>query len=197
MLILTEKVVNGKLVLPGGTFSSLIIPSAKFIPLKTMQKLVELKKAGATIIFEAKPKSVSGFKDYESANQKLDKLNEKITISADVKSSLKSANIDPETLVESGLKYIRRADEEGKIYFLANHTSKIIDEFIPLNSEEKTALILDPLNQNLGIAETKISENKLQVKLQIKPGQSIIVKTAESFNSPAWNYFEKAGDVTA
>ena len=189
------KVVNGKLELPGGTFSSLIIPEAKFIPLKTMQKLVALKEAGANIIFEAKPESVPGFKDYESANQKLKKLNEKITISADVKSNLSSSNINPETLVKSGLKYIRRADEDGKIYFLVNHTSRSIDEFIPLNSEEKAALILDPLNQNVGVAETKISENKLLVKLQIKPGQSLLVKTAESFDAPAWNYFETAGDA--
>lgn len=125
----------------------------------------------------------------------MEKLNENFSPSEDIENSLKLSNIYPETLVESGLKYIRRADEDGKIYFLVNHTSKTIDEFIPLNSEEKSALILDPLNQNFGIAKTKISENKLQVKLQIKPGQSIILKTGNSFDAPVWNYFEAAGDA--
>ncbi|MEL0456483.1 glycosyl hydrolase [Flavobacteriaceae bacterium SZ-1-7] len=187
-------VKDSTIQLPGGNYKALVIPTCKYMPLKTLEKLIALKKQGANIIFQDVPESVPGFNNYEKENNKLKQLLENNSAiaqpSKDIYSDLGDANIYPETLVETGLKYIRRDSNGNKIYYLVNHTSKAINQFIPINSDAEYALILDPKTNAYGKAEVKIENKKTLVKVNIKPGDALFLKTAESTSVAEWNYSE-------
>jgi alpha-L-rhamnosidase len=74
-LLESAKVVHGKIQMPGGSYSVIVVPKCKFMPLPTMQKLVELAHAGATILVQDNlPGDVPGFADYEKRHAEYQKL---------------------------------------------------------------------------------------------------------------------------
>ena len=199
--IAQAKVVKGKVSLPGGTFKSLVVPECKKMPLATLQKLLELKKAGANIIFEGLPESVPGFNEYQKQEQELKTLltanTELVKPTTDIFTTLENAQIYPETLVNTGLKFIRRNVDGEKIYYVVNHTPKTIDEFIPIQIGNKEVVIFDPLNRNYGNAIVKKDANTTLVKIKIEPGQSYFLKTENTVSQKKWNYFEPSAAAIA
>jgi uncharacterized membrane protein YkoI len=194
-------VINGKISLPGGTFKSLVIPACKKMPLATLQKLAALQKEGAIIIFEGLPESVPGFNNYKNQEAELKSVltanNESIKPVSDIFKALENAQIYPETLVNTGLKYIRRNVDGEKIYYLVNHTPKTIDDYIPLQIANKEVIILDPLTKESGNAIVKKSASGTLVKIKIEPGQSYFLKTENSPSQKKWNYYEPAANAIA
>ena len=192
--IAKANVKNNTIQLPGGNYKALVVPTCKYMPLKTLERLIDLKKQGANIIFQDVPESVPGFNNYKEENNKLKLLleNNKTIAqpSKDVFSDLGEANIYPETLVETGLKYIRRDSDGSKIYYLVNHTSKTINQFIPINSESEHVLILDPKSKAYGKAEVKQEKGKTLVKINVKPGDALFLRTGGGSNIENWNYLE-------
>ncbi|MFD0990149.1 glycosyl hydrolase [Mariniflexile jejuense] len=188
-------VKNGLIVLPGGNYKSLVIPQCKKMPLKTLEKLIALKKEGAHIIFEGLPQTVPGFYDYEAQTKKLvatiSNNNTLLEPTSNLFKNLELANIYPETLVNTGLKFTKRELNGEKIYYLVNHTSKVIDDFIPLAITNKEVLILDPLTKAYGNAAVKKTDKNTLVKLRLEPGQSFILKTENTKSQEDWNYYEK------
>ncbi|OYX85175.1 MAG: glycoside hydrolase [Flavobacteriales bacterium 32-34-25] len=199
--IAQASVKDGMLVLPGGKYKSLVVPNCDKMPLATLEKLIALKKAGAHIIFEGLPKSVPGFKDYEVQNEKLATLlsSNKTIIDpvSDLFKALADANEQPETLVKTGLKFIRRDLDGEKVYYLVNHTAKTIEGFIPLAVANKEVLILDPLNRNVGNAIVKKEGQTTLVKLRIESGQSFILKTENTASEKPWKYYEATAEPIA
>lgn len=188
------KLENGKIVLEGGSYKSLVVPSCKKMPLATLRKLIDLRKRGASIIFESLPESVPGFYQYKEQEAELKRLiaaNEQILRpSEDIEKSLKQAQIDPESLVETGLKYNRRTVDGEKLYFLVNHTSKTIEGFIPLQVPNKEVLIFDPLTKEYGNARVRKTAISTEVYLKIKPGQSYFLKTENRASQKSWTYYQ-------
>ncbi|MFA9188610.1 glycosyl hydrolase [Flavobacterium magnesitis] len=194
-------VKDGMLVLPGGSYKSLVIPNCDKMPLATLEKLIALKKAGAHIIFEGLPKSVPGFNNFEAQNTKLTALLSSnsaiINPVSDLFKALADANEQPETLVKTGLKFIRRDLDGEKIYYLVNHTAKTIEGFIPLAVANKEVLILDPLNRNVGNAMVKKEGQITMVKLRIESGKSFILKTENTASEKPWKYYEATAEPIA
>lgn len=189
-------VQNGTIVLPSGTFQSMVIPDSKNMPLETLKKLIELKKQGAKIIFEGLPESVPGFYEYEKQNAELQKLitenTNLVQPQSDILQSLSSVNIKPETLVNSGLKFIRRTLDGEKLYYIVNHTNKTIAGMIPLQIGQKEVVIFDPLTKEYGNAIVQKSANETLVKLHIEPGQSLMLITEKTASVQKWNYWQNA-----
>ncbi|MEO7977474.1 glycosyl hydrolase [Flavobacterium sp.] len=199
--IAEAKVINGKIILSGGTFKSLIVPSCKKMPLATLQKLIELQKAGGKIIFQGLPDSVPGFNDYKIQETKLQSVltenKESVKPVSNIFEALEKSQIYPETLVDTGLKFIRRNVEGEKIYYLVNHTPKTIDDFIPLQIGNKEVILLNPLNGEFGNAIVQKSPNKTLVKIKMEPGQSFLLKTENTASQKKWNYYEPTADAIA
>lgn len=197
--IAEAKVVNGKISLPGGTFKSLIIPACKKMPLATLQKLIELQKAGAKIIFEGLPESVPGFYDYKKQELELQTIlaanKASVNPVSDVFKALEEAQIYPETLVNTGLKFTRRTIDGEKIYYLVNHSPKTIEGFVPLQIGNKEVVIFDPLNKEYGNAVVQKTANTTLVKLKIEPGQSYFLKTENTASQKKWNYYEATAEA--
>ncbi|WP_308991103.1 glycosyl hydrolase [Mariniflexile litorale] len=188
---------DGHIVLPGGNYKSIIIPNCEKMPMATLEKLISLKKLGAHIIFEGLPNSVPGFYNYEAQNLKLSQLISEnssfLNLTSNLFNDLENAQIHPETLVKTGLKFIKRDVDGEKIYYLVNHTSKVIDEYIPISIKNKEVIILDPLTKKYGNALVKKEDNTTLVKLRIEPGQSFILKTENTKSYQNWNYYKTAG----
>jgi hypothetical protein len=194
--IAEAKVANGNISLSGGNYKTLIIPSCKKMPLATLQKLMELKKAGASVIFEGLPESVPGFYDYKKQEKQLQNLlteNKTQTVS-DLFKSLDEAGIQPESLVDTGLKFIRRDIDGEKTYYIVNHTAKTIDQFIPLQIPDKEIIILDPLTREYGNAAVNKKDKITYVKIKIEPGQSYFLKTENTASQKKWKYFESISE---
>nr|WP_315198436.1 glycosyl hydrolase [uncultured Flavobacterium sp.] len=189
-------VKDGIIILPGGSFKSLVVPVCKTMPLETLKKLIALKKNGAKIIFEGLPESVPGFNEYEKQNTELQKIlaeNKSLTQpTSDIFQSLSSENINPESLVQTGLKFTRRTLDNEKLYYLVNHTNKTIDGMIPLQIGNKEVVIYDPLTNQYGNAAVQKSDIQTLVKLHIEPGKSLILITEKSASVQKWNYWETA-----
>ncbi|MFL1011711.1 glycosyl hydrolase [Flavisericum labens] len=191
-------VSDGKINLPGGSYRALVVPDCKYMPLETLQKLIELKKAGAHIIFEDLPESVPGFLDYNSQNKSMQKLlSESAKLaskSTNLNSDLNAANIQPEALVETGLKYIRRAVDGEKIYYLVNHTANAVNKYIPINVTGKDIEIYDANKDLSGKALIKTENDKTWVKVYINPGESLFLKTTTNSDIKNWSYLEPSNE---
>lgn len=196
--IAQAKISDGKIVLPGGTFKSLVVPACEKMPLATLEKLIALKKAGGKIIFEGLPSSVPGYSQYEVQNQKLASLiaenQAAVSITSDVFKDLAAAKINPEKLIQTGLKYIRRDLNGEKIYYIVNHTSKIIDDYIPLQIGNKEVLILDPLTKKCGNAKVQKQADVTLVKVHLESGESLLLQTENQASQAKWDYFEKMAE---
>ncbi|KFF03011.1 glycosyl hydrolase [Flavobacterium reichenbachii] len=188
-------VVNGQITLPGGNYKAMVIPSCRKMPLATLQKLIELKKAGAVIIFGGLPKSVPGYNDYEKQEQQLQTLlienKEVVKVPITIDDALSDAQINPESLVISGLKYIRRTVNGEKIYYVVNHGPVAVGPYIPLQALNKEVIIFDPLTGDYGNGIVIKREKNTFVQLTIEPGKSYFLKTENTASQKKWVYYEK------
>ena len=186
------KVVDQQIQLPGGTYKSLVVPAIKHMPLPTLNKLIQLQKQGAQIIFRELPETVPGFLEYQKKTEELQQLltDHQIEKTDDFWKALENSGVEPEHLVETGLKFIRRDVHGEKIYFLVNHTSEEIDTHIPLSVRTEEVLLLDPLTKKFGKGQLLENGNGVEVKVQIPSGGSLFLKTGTTSNTPNWIYYK-------
>ena len=192
----------------GGSYKVLVIPELTYLPESTLKNILELAQNGASIIFQNEPKDIPGNFEVEKRRTQLKSLwnkipfqnqtgnlkmasfgKGKIILSSDVAKALELLKIEREKLTDTGLKFVRREFDGGKYYYIVNHTSKEINEFVPLNYSGKQVALMNPENGNFGIGE--IQNNS--VKIQLKSGESLIIQASENtdITIPKWKYIEK------
>jgi hypothetical protein len=196
----------------GSSYRTLIVPACQYMPVSTLKGIIDLAKHGAEVIFQQMPEDVPGMKNLDANRKqckelvkslKLTKLAENIQFAKvengeiiqadDIRTALEMKKIGRETLVDSGLKYIRRKSEQGVYYYLVNHSAKAVDGYLPFNENGKSCLLMDPQSGATGAAKVKEDDGKLNVRLQMDPGEAMIVLvSANSLNGPAWKYREKS-----
>jgi hypothetical protein len=183
-----------------------------------MERLLTIAEEGGTVIFQQLPEDVPGWHDLASRRQQLNNLktslswtdagngiqevktgNGTILLSEDVQEALVYAGIAREELVDTGLKFVRRAVGDDKYYYLVNHTAHEIDERIPLNVAASAVVILDPQDGRRGLADAVSEENKTRVRVQIPPGESLILRTSahQAADIPSWLYRDQSGEPIA
>ncbi len=188
----------------GGRYQTLIVPSCEHMSLATLNNLKKLAEEGATVIFESLPKNVPGFHNLEKRQENLKNEFEAISfedgvaelgegkfiLSDKIGVVLEELGMPGESLVETGLKFIRREIDGEKYYYLVNHTPNDIDEAIALNAESDAVLLMDPDHEKFGNIIPEEKDGKIMVHIQLAPGQSIIVRcTDRDVNQiPEWEY---------
>jgi hypothetical protein len=187
-------VENGNLNLSGGQYKVLIIPKSKHLPLASLEKLIALKDSGANIIFEDFPQTVPGFKNYRLQTDKMQSLltsNELLKTGVESwDSALIQSGAKPEKWVDSGLKFIRRKRDNETIYFVVNHTSKAIYQWIPLGVQTEKVLIFDPLSSKQGLAQSKIIEGIRHTRVELKSGSSLVLRAVSKSEANPWDYYK-------
>ena len=213
--LLSADVDAGQLILPGSQYRVLFVPELESLPLATLEKMIGLAEAGATIIFQDSKWDVPGLADYEERKGKLDNLlnslsfNEidgiqvaevgggKIIVEKDASKALKWLDVRGETIADSGLKFMRMKQETGKIYFLVNHSNTTIDQELRLNSKGQSAVIMDPVSGKMGHVPVKQTDSGVSLRVQIKPGESLMVRTLDGKSTnDQWNYTTEGEPVT-
>lgn len=186
----------------GAAYRALLVPPCRFMPIETLEKLAELARQGATIIFmEGLPGDVPGLGDLPRKRERMKIAKTGLgqaLIGNDLESLLSKAGVLRETMTDSGLLFTRRSHDEGYSYFIANPGPEEVDGWIELATRAQSAAIYDPLRETSGVAAVQRGSNgRDRVLIQLAPGQSLILKTfsEREIVGAKWKYLEPAGDA--
>jgi hypothetical protein len=208
---------NGNLLQTGGvSYQTIVIPSSKFIPMETFEKIMNLARSGATIITSDKlPEDVPGWYNLEARRKTFEQLKNElkftdtgnkeikrarlgkgsILLGNNIEKLLAFAQVRRETMVDSGLQFTRRKTGKGTIYFIANRSEKSIDGWIPLQGNAKSGAIYNPMNEKLGMSKFRASDGKIEIYVKLAPTESYVIETYESeVNGKLYRYYKTIGD---
>ncbi len=202
-LQLQKTTVNdGEIVSEGLSYKTILIPSCEFMPLETLEKITSIANSGAKVLFQNNyPKNVPGYGSQNERQNKFEALIKSLpgietaTIGKDLETLLNSTS-ERELLVEKGLEFTRRKHDDGYYYFIINQSGQMVDDYVPLNIQAKSIALFNPMNGIKGIGAMTEKQGKVEVLLQLMPGESCIVAT---FNQPKrglpYPYIEKTGEA--
>ena len=194
------RVSKGQIQTTGNYYKTIVVPACKYIPLETMQQLVNLSKGGATVIFlERLPEDVPGLHQLKQRRAALEQLKQstsgRIIIANTAEEAMALAKIPREPMVDEGLRYVRRRHGAGYYYFIANQQAKDTDGWITLGTAARSAALFDAYTRHSGIAHTRQRQGHTEVYLQLKAGESVIIKTdtTRELQGPVWAYRQPVG----
>lgn len=186
----------------GITYKALVVPASEYIPLSTFERITELAKGGATILFyQDLPADISGwfnlginrdrfqemvdeigFSDSGTGStQEVQRGNGRFLLGDNLDELMDQASVKRESMIDLGLEYMRRSHETGNTYFITNWGDDLIDEWIPLGVHAQSAVVFNPMTKGKGFANfSTTGEDAAQVYLQLEPGESVIVQTFEN-----------------
>ena len=197
------RVRDGRIVMPGGSYRAIVVPACERMPLATLEKLLDLAKSGATVVFEGGPPKT--FQD--SLNSKrggrgssLSSPNSKAAFAqATSKPPLPPPAIDREPMADiAGLEFVRRATDTGRDYFISNRgaNAKPLEGWIPLATRAGSVVFMDPMSGRTGVGSLRSAKDgRAEVRVSLQPGESVIVRTITTpkLPGPAWRYWRTAG----
>ncbi|MDR1417267.1 MAG: hypothetical protein LBJ57_07625, partial [Prevotellaceae bacterium] len=210
----TTKVENGLLKTQGGSkYKAIVAPNVKLMPPATLKALMQLAQDGATVIFVGQyPDDTPGLQRREDSKKSLSSLLKalpvadfdgvnvaafgkgKIATGADYAQALAVCGLSGEAIrTELGAQCIRRANESGHHYFIANLQEKDIDAWVTLAVDATSAVLYNPMTGNLGKGKLRRSSGKAEVYLQLRSGESVILKTFKNADveAAAWPYYRE------
>lgn len=196
------------------SYRALILPDARLMPPETVERLIELARGGATIIVVNRlPADVPGFACLDERRDRVKQLLSSLSfleigsgvqgaklgrglflLGTDVEALLRRAGVPRETLVDAGLQFVRRTRQDGHDYFIANWSEKRVDGWVPLARPATAALLYDPMMAQRGTARLRARPQDVsEVWLQLRPGESCVVRTVPSARYAAFPYRHVAG----
>ncbi len=209
------KVSGGKIQVPGGDYSVVVVPECKLMPLETLKQLMSLARAGATVIFQNRmPTDVPGWGQLEKRRKLFDRMTKELSTGAygsaggtvkkigrgrvlvgNLQVQLSFAGCHPEEMAVTGLSFVRRSFTGGWYYFIANRHGPVFDGWVTLTRPAKSVIILDPLTDNTGVAAIRQAGGQTQVHLQLPQGGSVILRVLANreVSGPAWYYWQTDG----
>jgi hypothetical protein len=196
---------GGAIVSPGGTrYRAVVIPATRRMPVETLSQLLALQQKGGAVIYEAAPEDVPGLGRLEERRKQFRDLRQGIALSGSVVGNIVENLVQRgaarEPLVETGLRFIRRVDDEEHAYFLVNLTDRPVEQWVTLGRLCSIARFHDPHSGRGGVAAWRAdSAGRPQVFLQLAPGESLLLHTSEvaprSFEPHTWPYARTTGQA--
>ena len=194
---------EGRIVMPGGSYRVVAVPACERMPLATLEKLLDLAKSGATVVFESgPPKDVPGLAQLETRRTRLKSLLAELQSrvrSGNLEAALASAGVDREPMADiAGLEFVRRATDAGRDYFISNRgaNAKPVEGWIPLAARAGSVVLMDPMSGRTGVGFLRTAKDgRAEVRVSLQPGESVIVRTITTpkLPGPAWRYWRTAG----
>ncbi len=210
------KVLGSSVQTGGNNYQTILLPANKLITEDAFRKLIELAKAGATIlVYKNLPSDVPGWNNLDNRRKNFQNFLAQLSfkeegkvkkamigkgtfmVSDDMNALMMTANIRNESIEEKGLSFIRRKNSDGFVYFITNRSDKPFDDSIILNCKSMFVGLFDPMTGQSGMARVlhKIKPVATEVHLQLKPFESIIVQSYNTKRSGAACKYEKlSGD---
>jgi len=206
---------NGLRTSGGGRYRVMVVPAAKVIPLETLEQVIALGRAGATVIlFDGWPGDVAGFGDLEGRRTRFKRLLAAVPAGAadgdgvsdvrlgqgrllqgkDLTRLLERGGVAREPMVDRGLQFARRTDGLGRVYFVSNPTEARVDGWIPLDVRTGAVAIFDPMHGVKGNGRVRrAAGGTLEVYLQIPAGESLLLATSAAPLRDPYATYEPAG----
>jgi len=202
------------------SYQIILLADTRYLPPETLEKLVQSVKAGATLVFyHGIPATVPGYAKQAERQRAYDRLLAQLTFTSDgaVKKAvlgnglvlsgddlpvlLATAKTRRESLVQSGLRFVRRQYSNGNMhghyYFISNPGTQPVQEWVSLQSPGLSVRLFDPMFEIQGLARSrKAADGNTEVFLQLAPGASCIVQTTNAWIKAAvYPYTQTNGAV--
>ena len=197
------QVENGKASLGGIRYAAILVPRIDIMSDASAAKLAELSQAGVNVVFEDQlPSDVPGLVNLESRRASIRRSLESLRSTArvttlDESTFAESIGVAGERFAKLGLRFIRREREGGFHYFITNRGEETVNGWVPLRGRPKSVVIMDPYGgQKAGQADIRNADSGSEIRLQLGPGESTVLRTFEirEADAPKWVYTEPAGD---
>lgn len=173
-------------------YKAVVVPKTGHMPLETLKKLLTIK---SVIFVDSLPADVPGFNRLEERRAELNKLldgkDDLVVKTAEFKNALRKRAVR-EPMVDVGLDFIRRKHDSGHHYFVANMGATATDDWVKLGVPFKSVVVMDPRSSETGV----VSVDKGKVHLQLKPGETRILRTFDKRNvaGDRWPVLKKGGE---
>jgi len=177
---------NGALSLGNSRYKAIVVPPTTVMPLETLKQLKALAALGIPVIFDTKlPDDVPGLNDLDARRQSFKALESDIKSTphlfvGDMEAGLQAAGVNRESMTDHpGLHFVRRTAPDGQFYyFISNRGDQPLDGLITLAaSRSNLNYLMDPMTGRTGLAESSPGQGSKSFRLQLDPGESIIVRT--------------------
>lgn len=195
----------------GAAYKVLLVPQCDYMPLSTLQNIFKLAASGLKVVMQGFPTAMPGLVGLSKEEQEkfktlinslsLQKVDNNISegkiglgsiiIANNVQLGLDYAQIKREALTDIGLKFISRKIENGKYYYIVNHTAKSINQDISLNIKANQVYLLNPQTGATGAALFSTQHENTSLQLQLEPGEAIIVKAVMEGNKEQQYHYVK------
>jgi alpha-L-rhamnosidase len=207
---------NGRVTTEGGTsYQVVVLPSSRYVPLETVLQILELARAGATIVsLVSWPSDVSGLADLDARRARFKAAVDAVSFGpadgegireaaigrgrilqgSDLGRLLARAGVRREPMVDRGLQFARRVDALGRVYFVSNPRDRAIDEWVPLDSRAAAVMAFDPMSGRHGGLTVRTSGDVREVYLQIPAGGSLIVAESPATARASFDAYRTAGE---
>lgn len=186
----------------GGSYRAVLVPACRAMPVATLENLLRLAGAGATVIFEgALPTSAAGMAGLRQGRAQFAALVDRVRLSGqpgahfrvatlgagrvlvgELEPALAAAGAPRERLFDQeGLMCIRRRAAAGRVYFIANRGSQSVRDWVPLATPARSVAILDPMTGDAGWAASRTGANgQTEVHLDLPAGASTILRAFDA-----------------
>jgi hypothetical protein len=204
---------NGQIQTGGVAYKTILVSDNEMIPLETFEKLAQLVKAGATVIFHNKlPQNISGFGRFLERESRLKNMvsnlvftenkilgvketaigNGKLIVGENLENIMSAATVQRETMLDKGLKFVRKTYAKGNYYFVTNDSGKDFEGWVHLQTPFQSSVLYNPMTGTLGMA--KYNAKTQEIYLQMSVGESLIIQTNNAFeNGTIYPYFKATG----
>lgn len=202
---------GGGVATAGGSYRAVLAPPVTHMPVATMEKLLALARAGATVVFaERLPEDVPGLHRFEERRAELRKLMAGLRVRngearvgrgrvlvGEVEAMLTRGRVARESLVDRpGLEFIRRTGELGRVYFIANRGQSAVDGWVRLADAGTNAVVMDPMSGRTGRGAMRRAGGSTEVYLQLPAGASVVVRLLRrTVDGAAFAYWQSAGQA--
>ena len=193
-------------------YQIVLVPTVRYLPLSTFQRLLALAGAGATIAFVGElPADVAGWHQHEENRAQLARLKSELTFRATESSGIRQAvhgrgrillgpdatallaiaNVRREPLHDRGLQTIRRRLDDSTVYYIVNPTDDAVDGWVRLSRTGPSAAIYDAATGQTGRAQLRpAGDAASEVYLQVEPHGSRLVRVYSNIQDgppyPLW-----------
>lgn len=217
LLTAAVDVTQGQLHSRGGQHGALLVAGCALMPPETLERILRLAGEGATVLVLGDlPGDVPGLGHLTARRQRLRSLvaglavpqrrpseivevqvdQGRLLVGPDLASLLQAADIQRESVVDTGIEVLRRHDDAGYLYFMTNLGQQRVDQWIHLPVHAEAIVIFNPASESYGLAATRPGDDgHAQLYLQLEPGESWLLHTyTVTPDVPAWRYFSPAGE---
>jgi hypothetical protein len=173
------KLKNGEMNIQGESFSCLVLPETRIIPLSTYRKMADFVSGGGhLVVFGELPKLGMNERDTKDVIQISAQLkqsgNVKIVTSIPEIQQAVSGFISPDITLDKPCRelfYNHRTDEKGDIYYLINLTDQSVEREVTFRAIGNIE-IWNPINGEIQPAEGILKNRKTILKIRLNSYES-------------------------